>query len=436
MVISIFGLGYVGCVGLGAIAELGFDVIGVDISEHKVNLINSGKATIVEKGIDNLIEKNFTSGKISATIDNEAAILRSDVVIICVGTPNDSNGHLDMSNIYKVSESIGKTLAKKKDFLTIAIRSTVMPGTNEEVTKIIESSSGKKPGEAFGVVSNPEFLREGSAVDDFFNPPYTLLASNISKSLEVMSHIYKGINAEIITTDVGVAEIIKFVNNTYHGLKVVFANEIGRICKVLNLDSHKVMDIFVKDKVLNISPYYFKPGFAYGGSCLPKDLKALNTIAHDMYLDLDVLSSISRSNDSHVQHALNLIVKKEKQNIGMFGISFKSGTDDLRFSPGLEITESLLGKGFNVKIYDSNVILSRLTGKNKEFLYSKLPHINEILIDDLDLFLQDLEVLVVVNKDIALEKLLEKNLQKIEIIDFVKSDEIEKFASNYEGICW
>lgn len=341
-----------------------------------------------------------------------------------------------MSKIYGVAETIGNSLKNKTKFLTIAIRSTVMPGTNKKITKIIETTSGKKEGESFGVVSNPEFLREGSAVDDFFNPPYTLIASNVERSIDMMKEIYAGINAEIITTDVGTAEIIKFVNNTYHGLKVVFANEIGRICKSLNVDSHEVMNVFTKDKLLNISPYYFKPGFAYGGSCLPKDLKALNTIAHDEYLDLDVISSISKSNDNHIQHAYNLIMKKNKQKIGMFGISFKAGTDDLRFSPGLEVTEKLLGKGLNVKIYDSNVILSRLTGKNKEFLYLKLPHINDVLTDNIDEFLNDLEVLVVINKDKALPKLFDKKLNDIDIVDFVNIPGLKKISSNYEGICW
>ncbi len=436
MNVGIFGLGYVGCVGAGALAELGSKVIGVDINDSKVDLINKGKATIVEKGIDELIEKNVKNGKLSATKNSKKAILDSDIAIICVGTPNDENGHLEMKYIFNVARKIGEVIKEKKSFLTVAIRSTVMPGTNKKVTDIIEQTSGKKVGEAFGVVSNPEFLREGSAVKDFFNPPYTLIASEVDKSLEMMKEIYKEINAEIITTDVGTAELIKFVNNTYHGLKVVFANEVGRICKALGVDSHEVMNIFSKDKILNISSYYFKPGFAYGGSCLPKDLKALNTIAHDKYLTLDVLPSISKSNENHINFAFELISKKSKLKIGMMGISFKAGTDDLRFSPGLEITERLLGKGFDVKIYDSNVMVSRLTGKNKEFLYSKLPHINEILVENLDDFISRIETLVIVNKDKDFNKLLKKDLSNLSIIDFVKIPELKNITLNYEGICW
>ncbi len=436
MIVSVFGLGYVGCVGVGALAELGVDMIGVDISELKVNLINSGKATIVEKGIDELIKKGSSSGKIYATMDNKKAIMESAIAIICVGTPNDEHGHLDMTHIYNVAETIGDTIKDKDNFLTIAIRSTVMPGTNKKVTEIIEKASGKKSGESFGVVSNPEFLREGSAVEDFFNPPYTLIASDVDKSIEMMKEIYSGINAEIITTDIGTAELIKFVNNTYHGLKVVFANEIGRICKALNVDSHELMNIFTKDKILNISSYYFKPGFAYGGSCLPKDLKALNTIAHDKYLELNVLSSISKSNEKHIEHAYDLIVKKNKTNIGIFGISFKEGTDDLRFSPGLELSERLLGKGYTIKIFDSNVMLSRLTGKNKEFLYSRLPHINDVLSENVGQFLEGLELLIIVNKDEALPNLIESNLENLEILDFVNIAELKNERYKYEGICW
>ncbi len=274
MKISIFGLGYVGCVGLGCLAELGHQVIGVDVERVKVKLINSGTATIVEKDIDELIRKNFNQKRIVATQNSRKAILNSEIAIICVPTPNNNNGHLDMRFIYNVAFEIGKTLKLKKDFLTIAIRSTVMPGTNNMVVEIIEENSGKKHGEDFAVVSNPEFLREGSAVYDFFNPPYTVIASHSQKGLEDMREVYKNLNGEIIASDIPSAELIKLVNNSFHALKVVFANEIGRICKPLGADSHMLMDLFVKDNHLNISPYYFRPGFAYGGSCLPKDLKA------------------------------------------------------------------------------------------------------------------------------------------------------------------
>jgi len=436
MNISIFGLGYVGCVGLGCLSEQGHYLIGVDVDKIKVDLINSGKATIVEKGIDELIEKNFKINRIKATSDSMAGVMNSEAAIICVGTPNNENGHLDMTHIYGVAKEIGLALKNKKEFFTIAIRSTVMPGTNRKLAEIISQCSGKINGKDFGVVSNPEFLREGSAVADFFNPPYTVLASDSDKALETMKKVYCSIKADVIKTDIGTAELIKFVNNSFHGLKVVFANEVGRICKALGVDSRNLMDLFVKDTVLNISPYYFKPGFAYGGSCLPKDLKALNSIAHDKYVRLPVLSAIETSNQSHIEYTLNLLMSKNKKKIGFYGISFKAGTDDLRFSPALEIAERLLGKGYDIKIYDKNVILSRLMGKNKEFIFSRLPHINNLLVEDIEEFLSTLEILVLVNKDNDIEKVLKKDLSNIQIVDLVRVSEDITQIKNYEGICW
>jgi GDP-mannose 6-dehydrogenase len=434
--ISIFGLGYVGCVGLGCLSEKGHKIIGVDVDTIKVNLINDGKATIVEKDIDELIKKNSEAGKIIATTNFKEAVLKSEAAIICVGTPNNENGHLDMTHIHKVSEEIGEALKEKNSFYTIAIRSTVMPGTNKRIGEIIQEKSGKVVNKDFGIVSNPEFLREGTAVEDFFNPPYTVIASSSAKAADTMKKVYKDISGEVIITDVGTAEMIKFVNNSYHGLKVVFANEIGRICKSLGVDSRKLMELFVKDTILNISPYYFKPGFSYGGSCLPKDLKALNSIAHDNYVNVPVLSSVENSNNIHIDYALNLIINKQKRKIGFYGVSFKDGTDDLRFSPALELAERLLGKGYSIKIYDKNVHLSRLMGKNKDYLFNKLPHINEVLIENIDELTRDSEVLIIVNKNKEISELLKKDLSGVDVIDLVRVTENWKKLSNYDGICW
>jgi len=436
MEITIFGLGYVGCVGLGCLAEQGHSLIGVDIDKAKVDLINKGKATIVEKDIDELIKRNVTDERIAATTNSFEAVINSEIAIICVGTPNDENGHLDMTYIYRVAKEIAEALKEKKGFYTVAIRSTVMPGTNKKVAGIIEKYSNKTSGKDFAVVSNPEFLREGSAVEDFFNPPYTVLSSESEIGLEIMKNVYKSLSSEIIVTPIGTAELIKFVNNSFHGLKVVFANEVGRICKSIGVDSIDLMELFTKDKILNISPYYFKPGFAYGGSCLPKDLKALNSIAHDKYINLPVLSSIEESNQVHIDYVFNLLMSKKRKKIGFYGISFKAGTDDLRFSPALEIVERLLGKGFDIKIYDKNVNLSRLMGKNKEYIFNKLPHINNLLKEDMEEFINSVEVLVVVNKDNDIEELLSSDLSNVQIIDLVRLKEEEKIVTNYEGICW
>ncbi|MBN1363349.1 MAG: UDP-glucose/GDP-mannose dehydrogenase family protein, partial [Syntrophaceae bacterium] len=301
MNISIFGLGYVGCVSLGCLAKNGHQVIGVDLAQTKIDFISEGKPTIVEAEIDNIISEQHSLGKISATNDAIHAVKNTDVSFICVGTPSTPNGHLDLGAIYRVAGEIGKGIKEKNAFHVVVIRSTVLPNTNEKLSNIIEDVSNKKCNTDFAVVSNPEFLREGTAVKDYYNPSFTLVGSNSDTATEIMKEIYRGINAPFITTDIKIAEMIKYVNNAFHALKITFANEVGNICKKLNIDSHKLMDVFCMDTKLNLSPYYLKPGFAYGGSCLPKDLKALKTIAHDNYLECPILDSISRSNEQQVK---------------------------------------------------------------------------------------------------------------------------------------
>ena len=308
MNISIFGLGYVGCVGAACLAKLGHNVIGVDVNENKVNLMNAGKPTIIEAGIAELCAEAHEAGRMTATTSVEEAVLGSTVSFIVVGTPSSKEGHLNLNYIYTVARQIGEALRLKNEFHIVAIRSTVLPGTNEKVGEIIEESSGRKRGIDFTVVSNPEFLREGTSVEDYFNPPLTLVGTDMPEAEEIFREIYKDIPAEFIATDIRVAEMMKYVNNTYHALKIVFGNEVGNICKELNIDSHKVMEIFCKDKQLNISPYYFKPGFAYGGSCLPKDMKALKTLAHDLYVSVPVIESIYNSNEAQKDKAVKMIM--------------------------------------------------------------------------------------------------------------------------------
>ncbi len=435
MNISVFGLGYVGCVGIACLADLGHNMIGVDVEPIKVNNINKGLSTIVEKDIDDLIMRNHKAGKIKAVLNGAEAVEQTEVSIICVGTPNDVNGHLNMQYIYNVAAEIGRSIKKKSGFHTVAIRSTVMPGTNAQVEIIIEKESGKKVNKNFAVVSNPEFLREGVAVSDFYNPPYTVLASNSELGIDMMKNVYEKINAEIIITEIGTAEMIKLVNNSFHALKVSFGNEVGRICKSLNIDSHALMNLFVKDTRLNISPLYFKPGFAYGGSCLPKDLKALNSIAHDKYVNIPVISSIETSNKVHIDYAVNMIIKNNKKKIGLYGLSFKPGTDDLRFSPALEVAERLIGKGYEVKIYDKNVNLTCLMGKNKEYIFNKLPHINNLLCTDFYEFITSIEVLVLSTYDNELMKYLD-NGYSMTVIDYTRIDTGQKIPKQYDGICW
>jgi len=434
MIISIFGLGYVGCVSLGCYAELGFKTIGVDISETKVKLINDGYATIHEDKIDELIKKGRKQQYIEATIDSAYAVHNSDISIICVGTPSTANGHLNLEYIFNVCKEIGEALKSKKGFHTIAIRSTVFPGTNRKCSEIIENISGKKCNVDFAIVSNPEFLREATAVDDFFNPPYIVLGSDSIKAIEIFKKIHENINAPIFETTIEIAEMIKYVNNTFHALKVAFANEIGRICKKQGIDSHKLMEIFLADTKLNISTYYLKPGYAYGGSCLPKDLKALKTMSHDLYLSTPIIDSIENSNDSHIQFAFDLISKYQKKNIGIIGLSFKSGSDDLRNSPMVELTEMLIGKGYNVRIFDNDINISNLIGKNKEYITSKLPHFTNLLYYDINQVYSQSELLVVSKKGYENYLSVEREKSKI-IIDFIRLKNLDLF-DNYDGICW
>ncbi len=434
MNISIFGLGYVGCVSLGCLAQNGHQVIGVDVIPSKIDLINKGKPTIIEKDIDRLIAENWKAGKITATNNFKQAVKDTDVSIICVGTPSTPNGHLNLAAIYATAEQIGAALKDKEDFHVVVVRSTVMPGTNHKVGEIIEEHSGKIRNEDFAVVSNPEFLREGTAVKDYYHPPVTVVGTDSVKAAQIIKEMYQSIEAPIEEVDIRVAELIKYVNNSFHALKIAFANEVGNICKELEIDSHRLMHLFCMDKQLNLSSYYLKPGFAYGGSCLPKDLKGLNTLAHDFYLKSPVLNAISESNDNQKKRAFELVTQKGKKNIGILGLSFKKGTDDLRYSPVVDLAESLMGKGFALQIYDRNVNLSRLTGTNKQFIDWRIPHLSELISDDLDRVIRDSDLIVIAHKESQFDNLSAKYPDKT-FIDLVK---INKSANgkNYEGICW
>jgi len=431
MNISVFGLGYVGCVSLGCLAQNGHNMIGVDISQNKVDLINKGIPTIVENKIDEIINKQFNANLIKATTDYFNAINETEISIICVGTPSTQEGHLDLSHIYNTAKQIGQALKEKNDFHILVIRSTVLPGTNFKFGEIIENISGKKRNVDFSIVSNPEFLREGNAVDDYFNPPVTIIGSDNTKAIEKMKKLYEGLNGPIEIVNIDIAEMIKYVNNSFHALKITFANEVGNICKKLKIDSHELMRIFCLDNKLNISSKYLKPGFAYGGSCLPKDLKALKTLAHDFYLETPVLSSIEISNNYQKNIALDLILNTEKNKIGFFGIAFKEGTDDLRYSPAIDLIEKLIGKGKEVFIYDKYVHLSKLIGSNKSFIEEKLPHISSLVITDVDFFISSSEVLVFPNSSDNLD-LIKIPTEKI-IVDLARINELIK-TENYFGL--
>ena len=434
MKISIFGLGYVGCVSLGCLAQNGFEVIGIDVNKVKVDLINRGLPTIIEKDIDIILKEQHKTGRIRATTDYIEAVSNSEVSIICVGTPSTEKGHLNLDYIYETAKQIGEALKQKKSYHTIVIRSTVLPGTNCQVGEIIAQISNKIRNRDFSVVSNPEFLREGSAVQDYYNPPYTLIGSDDNKAIDIMRELYSKVNGEFITVDIQTAEIIKYVNNSYHALKVTFANEIGRICKSLNIDSFKVMQLFCLDTRLNISPYYFKPGFSYGGSCLPKDLKALTTIGLANGLKLPVLESIEESNQNHTDSVINLVTNKNGKKVGILGIAFKEGTDDLRYSPILKVIEGLMDKGYAIKVYDPYVNQAYLIGSNMEYMQTVLPYLQDLMQDSEDEVINWAEIVVFNRKSINYVKFVKNNPGKY-FIDLVRiSEEIKN--SNYEGICW
>lgn len=437
MNISIFGLGYVGSVSLACLAQNGHRVIGVDVNRDKVDCINDGRSPIVENGLDEMIAAQRAKGTVSATTDAGAAVSETDVSFICVGTPPTSQGHLNLDGIFGVAREIGAAIANKKNLHVVAIRSTVLPGTNRKVTELIEGASGKKAGRDFAVVSNPEFLREGTAIKDYFHPAYTLVGSEDERASKVMAAVYEGIEAPVIVTAIRPAELIKYVNNSFHALKISFANEVGSICKKLGIDSHELMGIFCRDTKLNIAPNYLKPGFAYGGSCLPKDLKALCTIAHDFYLKCPLLESIEASNEIHKGRVLETILESGRQRVGFLGLSFKEGTDDLRSSPIIDILEKLLGKGFDVRIYDKNVRISQLVGANREFILQRIPLISRFILADTAEVVGNSDLVVVVNNDAEFPRVLENLPPDRIILDLVNIDFPGKAGrENYRGIAW
>lgn len=435
MKISVFGLGYVGCVSLGCLAKNGHQVIGVDVSETKVDQINAGKPTIVEKGITELIFDGFKNGLIHASLSVEEGVLNSDVSIICVGTPNNVNGHLNLEFIYRLASDFAKALEQKNTFHIITVRSTVMPGTCEKIADIIESNSTRKNNIDFAVVSNPEFLREGSAIHDYFHPPLTLIGSDNPDAAKVVATLFEHLPAQIIIDTPKVIEMMKYVNNTFHALKISFANEIGNISQALGIDSHRIMEILCMDKALNISPYYMKPGFAYGGSCLPKDLKGLQTLAHDHYLKIPLINSIHVTNQIQIERAFSKLQYLGFKRIGVLGISFKAGTDDLRNSPSVELVEMLLGKGYFIRIYDNNVHLSALTGTNKKYIDYHIPHLSTLMVDSLEK-LDDCELIIINNREDEYLAYLSKLEETIAILDMIRLPEPTKSRKNYFGINW
>lgn len=436
MKISVFGLGYVGVVSCACLAREGHNVIGVDVEKSKVELINDGKSTIIEEGLEEDISRLVSEGILEATQDSKYALHRTDVSFVCVGTPSLSSGAINLAYIYGVIQQIAEEIKNKSTFHTVVIRSTVKVGTLTSCQEMIEDISGKKHGESFGIVSNPEFLREGSAMHDFINPPYTIIGSNCEKSKDIMREIYASIDAPMFFIRPEESEMIKYANNNFHALKITFANEIGNICKEQNIDGHVVMNIVAQDSKLNLSPYYLKPGFAFGGSCLPKDVRGLTHLAKGMDLKTPLLSSLIKSNFYQVDRGLELIYATQKRKIGVLGFAFKSGTDDLRESPIVTVIETLIGKGYELAVYDSNVHLSSLLGKNKEYVNNHIPHIYKLLKEDINEVINSSDVIVIGNNSKEFKEVITKIPETKKIIDLVRIDPERTSNGNYVGICW
>lgn len=438
MKISIFGLGYVGAVSLGCLARDGHDVVGVDIDKNKLRLIEEGNSPIVEQGILELMKDVVASGRVSVTASAEEAINETQLSFLCVGTPSLPNGDQNLDAMKRLAEQIGKALASKEAHHVIVVRSTVQPGTVEQtVIPLLEEHSGKKAGESFSVCFQPEFLREGTSIRDYDSPPMTVVGVQDQYAADQLRDVFGHLPCEFIETDIKTAETLKYACNTFHALKITFANEIGRICQALGADSHRVMNLLCEDKQLNISRAYLRPGFAFGGSCLPKDLRALLYMAKREDVEAPTLAALLPSNRIHVEHALEMILARGIQKVGIIGLSFKSGTDDLRESPMVDLVERLIGKGLKLKIYDPEVRVSRLIGANRQYIDEVIPHIGDLMCDTIDEAMHEAGSVVIGLQGDEIEGELASHSQPGQfILDLVAVGNADKLRGDYQGICW
>src|SRR5688572_6916526 len=437
MKICVLGLGYVGAVSAGCLAKDGHEVIGVDPERTKVELINDGKTPIIEADIGTIIAEQVSAGRLRATTDVSEAVRHTDLVLVCVGTPSLPNGGLDLRYVRRVCEQIGKTLAGHHGAPVIVIRSTMLPGTMRDVViPALEKFSGKRAGEEFGVCINPEFLREGTAVHDYYHPPKTVIGEVNRASGDLLAALYARMPGPMIRTDIETAEMVKYADNAWHALKVGYANEVGSLCKVLGVDAHKVMEIFCQDQKLNLSPYYLKPGFAFGGSCLPKDVRALLYKAKTLDVSVPILSSILPSNQLQIERGVQAVVEKGSRKVGILGFSFKAGTDDLRESPMVELTERLIGKGFDLRVYDRNVSMAAIHGANRDYILHKIPHISRLMVPSIRDVLAHAQTIVIGNAAPEFADVPGRVGEGQTIIDFVRVCDSRTIAGVYEGLCW
>jgi GDP-mannose 6-dehydrogenase len=437
MKISVLGLGYVGAVSAGCLAKDGHEVIGVDPERTKVDLINAGRSPIIEKDIDGIIAEQVAAGRLAASTDVSTAVRHTDLVFVAVGTPSLPNGGIDLKYIRRVCEQIGRSIQTHPGAPVIVMRSTMLPGTMRDVViPTLEKFSGKRAGEEFGVCINPEFLREGTAVHDYYHPPKTVIGEMNRASGDLLAALYAKMPGPMIRTDVQTAEMVKYADNVWHALKVGFANEMGNVCKAVGVDGHKVMNIFCQDQKLNLSPYYLKPGFAFGGSCLPKDVRALLYKAKTLDVAVPILSAILPSNELQITRGVQAVVEKGNRKVGILGFSFKAGTDDLRESPMVELVERLLGKGYDLKIYDRNVSMAAIHGANRDYILNRIPHISRLMTESLEDVLAHGKTIVIGNGAPEFADVPRRVAEGQTIIDFVRITDSRTVLGVYEGLCW
>ncbi len=436
--IAVFGLGYVGAVSAAALADSGHRVVGVDLNTDKVEMVNSGRSPVIESGLEDLLSRGVQRGRIRATGHAEEAVLASDLSMICVGTPSNANGSLDLTHIEKVCHEIGLALEATSTRHVVVVRSTMLPGSTENVViPTLEQASGRRAGTDFGVCVNPEFLREGSSLKDFYEPPFTLIGGSDDRAIASVRAVYSMVNANVMVLPIKVAEMVKYACNAFHALKVTFANEIGNICVEQGIDGYRVLEILCQDTNLNISAAYLRPGFAFGGSCLPKDLRALIYQAARFDVGVPVLEAMMRSNARQIEKALQMVQQTHRKRVGVLGLSFKAGTDDLRESPTVELIERLVGKGYMVRVHDKNVSLANLQGSNRAYIEREIPHIASLMTDSLDEIVAESEVIVIGNRDDEFKGVLRETRPDQEIIDLVRiSGSLDEVPGGYRGICW
>jgi GDP-mannose 6-dehydrogenase len=436
--VSVFGLGYVGAVSCACLPEIGHEVIGVDTNPAKVRMINDGQSPVVEEGINELIASAVKTKRLFATDDVLMAVRESELSLISVATPSNPNFTPDLTAVDAVVRSIGEAVRVKQQPHTVVLRSTVPPGTTEgRIQPILEAASGRRVGDGLSLVFNPEFLREGSSVKDFHNPPQTVIGSIDEAGYAAMERLYQGLPGAVVRSSCRVAEAVKYLCNVFHAMKIVFANEAGSVLKACGLDGREVMRIFCQDTQLNISPAYLRPGFAFGGSCLPKEVKGFLTLARENDVPIPALAGVLESNAAHIDRAYQMIARNGRRKVALFGLAFKAGTDDMRDSPFVTLAERLLGKGFELAIYDDFVKISRLLGKNKEFIDREIPHLDRLLHDSPERALSDAAVVVVGHADAVARRAIAAAAAGRRIIDLAGYEELRAAgAAEYEGICW